>query len=148
MHVHRFHPFKPIEPDMPNIGPWQDWITSDGVFNNVSDSFKCDNPPNNGDNNNNNSFSTQSQLQHQPMMMSTGGTSSGKCKVTMNADVITEILMAMCAMPSWKACQMEGMSWMGMAQENIEKYISSIGIDHDVDPGGSQQPNPNLQASR
>ncbi|KXN91128.1 hypothetical protein AN958_02905 [Leucoagaricus sp. SymC.cos] len=144
MRVRGFHPFEPIEPDMPDDGPWQDWITSDGVFDNVSDSFKRDSPPDNGDNNNNNSFSTQSQPQHQPTT-STGGASSGKRKVTMNADVIAEILAATRAMPSWKACQMEGTSWTGTAQENIEKYVSSIGIDHDVDPGGSRQPNPNLQ---
>jgi len=31
------------------------------------------------------------------------------------------------AMLSWKACQVEGTSWTGMAEENILKYVSSIG---------------------
>ncbi|KXN82322.1 hypothetical protein AN958_02703 [Leucoagaricus sp. SymC.cos] len=100
MRVHRFCPFEPIEPDMPDDGPWQDWITSDGVFDNVSDSFKRDSPPDNGDNNNNNSLSMQSQHQHQPTMTSKGGASSGKHKITLNADVIAEILTATHAMPS------------------------------------------------
>jgi len=30
-------------------------------------------------------------------------------------------------MPSWKACEVEGTSWTGTAEENIQKYISSIG---------------------
>jgi hypothetical protein len=46
----------------------------------------------------------------------------------MNADVIAEILTATHAMPSWKACQVDGTSWTGTAQENIEKYVSSIGV--------------------
>ncbi|KXN82722.1 hypothetical protein AN958_02060 [Leucoagaricus sp. SymC.cos] len=129
MRVRGFRPFEPIEPDMPDDGPWQDWITSDGVFDNVSDSFKRDSPPDNGDNNNDNSFSTQLQPQHQPTTTSTGDASSGKRRVTLNADVIAEILAATRVMPSWKACQMEGTSWTGTAQENIEKYVSSIGID-------------------
>ncbi|KXN91356.1 hypothetical protein AN958_01233, partial [Leucoagaricus sp. SymC.cos] len=141
MCVHGFHPFEPIEPDMPNDGPWQDWIMSDSVFDNVSDFFKCNSPPNNGDNNNDNSFSMQSQHQHQPTTMSTDGASSGKHKVTLNADVITDILTVTYAMPLWKAYQMEGMSWTGIAQENIEKYVSSIGVD----TGSSQKPNPNFQ---
>jgi hypothetical protein len=32
-------------------------------------------------------------------------------------------------MPSWKACQVEGTSWTGTAQENIQKYVSSIGVE-------------------
>jgi hypothetical protein len=42
----------------------------------------------------------------------------------LNADVITDILTATCAMLSWKACQIEGMSWTGTAEENIQKYAS------------------------
>jgi len=32
-------------------------------------------------------------------------------------------------MPSWKACQMDGTSWAGTAEENIQKYVSSIGVE-------------------
>jgi hypothetical protein len=125
MRVRGFHPFEPIEPAMPDGGPWQDWISSDGVFDIESDSFKRDSPSDNRDNNHN----TQSQPQFQPTMMSTGGASSGERKVTLNADVINEILAVTRAMPSWKACQMDGTSWTGTAEENIQKYVSSIGVE-------------------
>jgi hypothetical protein len=126
MRVRGFHPFEPIEPAMPDDGPWQDWILSDGVFDNVSGSFKRDSPPVNGDNGNN--FSAQSQPQFQPTTTSSGDASSGGRRITLNADVITDILAATRAMPSWKACQVEGTSWTGTAQENIQKYVSSIGV--------------------
>jgi len=37
----------------------------------------------------------------------------------LNVDVIAEILGVTHVMPSWKACQMEGMSWAGTAEENM-----------------------------
>jgi len=151
MRVRGFHPFQPIEPAMPDDSPWQDWILSHSVFDNASGSFKRDSPPDNGDNDDN-SFAAQSQPQFQPMTMSTGDTSSGGRRVTLNADVIADILAATHAMPSWKACQMDGTSWTGTAQENIQKYVSSIGVaghgapmSYSEDPGGSQKPNLNLQ---
>lgn len=39
------------------------------------------------------------------------------------------ILAATRAMPSWKACQMEGASWSGTTEENIEKCVSTIGVE-------------------
>jgi hypothetical protein len=56
-------------------------------------------------------------------------TSSGTRKLELNADVIADILAATHAMPSWKACQMENTSWSGTADENIQKYVSSIGVE-------------------
>ena len=127
MRVRGFHPFEPTDPAMPDDVPWQDWILSDSVFDNVTGSFKRDSPPDNTDNGNNR-FSAQSQPQFQPTTTSTGVASSGERRLTMNADVIAEILAATHAMPSWKACQVDGTSWTGTAQENIEKYVSSIGV--------------------
>ena len=46
----------------------------------------------------------------------------------LNADVIDDILAATYASASWKACQMEGTSWAGTGEENIKKYVSSIGV--------------------
>jgi hypothetical protein len=121
MRVRGFHPFEPTESAMPDDGPWQDWISLDGVFDNASGSFKRDSPRDNG-------FSAQSQPQFRPTMMSTGDAPSGGRRVTLNAEVIADILAATCAMPSWKACQVDGTSWTGTAQENIQKYVSSIGV--------------------
>jgi hypothetical protein len=144
MRVRGFHPFEPTGPAMPN-GPWQDWILSDGVFDDASGSFKRDSPPDNGDNGNN-SFSAQSQLQFQPTTMSTGDATSDGRKVTLNADVIADILAATRAMPSWKACEVEGTSWTGTAEENIQKYVSSIGVaDTQETP---RQPEAEPQSSR
>jgi hypothetical protein len=54
--------------------------------------------------------------------------SSGQRTVALNADVIADILAATRAVPSWKARQIEGTSWTGTAEENIKKYVSSIGV--------------------
>lgn len=35
-----FHPFPPVNPDVPNGNHWQDWITLGGVFDDVSHSFR------------------------------------------------------------------------------------------------------------
>ena len=32
-------------PDIPDGSPWQDWILADGVFDNVSQTFRHDRPP-------------------------------------------------------------------------------------------------------
>ncbi|KAI0249131.1 hypothetical protein BJV78DRAFT_1378325 [Lactifluus subvellereus] len=115
--VRGFHPFKPTQPTMPNEIAWQDWIISDGVFDSASGSF----------NRNPSSDISSQQLQLQPM--NAGETSSGGHTLALNADVIADILAATHAMPSWKACQMEGTSWTGTAEENIQKYVSSIRIE-------------------
>ena len=57
------------------------------------------------------------------------GTSSGTRKLELNAGVIADILAATHAMPSWKACQMENTSWSGTADENIRRYVFSIGVE-------------------
>ena len=123
MRVRGFHPFRPIVPTIPDGIPWQDWILSDHVFDNTSDSFKRNRPPPNR----NNSVSAQIQLPFHPTTTSPDGASS-QHTLALNADVVTDILAATHAMPSWKACQVEGTSWSGTAEENIEKYVSSIGV--------------------
>jgi len=47
----------------------------------------------------------------------------------LNANAITDILTVTRAMPSWKACQLENTSWKGTAEENIQKYVSLIGVE-------------------
>jgi hypothetical protein len=119
MRVRGFHPFQPIVPTIPDGIPWQNWILSDHVFDNASDSFKRDRPPPNR----NNSVSAQAQQPFHP-----DGASSTQRTLALNANVIADILAATHAMPSWKACQVEGTSWTGTAEENIQKYVSSIGV--------------------
>jgi len=125
MRVRGFHPFQPLDPAMPNDSPWQDWISSDGVFDNVSGSFKRDSPPDDGGD----SYSAQLQPQFQPTTTSAGDVSAGGRRVALNAGIIADILAATRAMPSWKACQMEGTSWTGTAEENVRKYTASIGVE-------------------
>ncbi|KAF8345072.1 hypothetical protein F5887DRAFT_1102802 [Amanita rubescens] len=119
MRVRGFHPFQTVVPTIPNDILWQDWILSKQVFDNASGSFKRDAPPDNHIH-----VSAQVQLPSQPMMTA----SSSQHTLALNADVIADILAATRAMPSWKACQVEGTDWTGTAEENIQKYISSIGV--------------------
>ena len=44
-------------------------------------------------------------------------------------DVVAEILVATWKSASWKASVKEGMGWGGTAEENTEKYISSVGVE-------------------
>ncbi|ESK89397.1 copper transporter, partial [Moniliophthora roreri MCA 2997] len=67
--------------------------------------------------------------QFQPTMASASDVSSGGRKVALSLDVIANILAATCAMPSWKACQMEGTNWTGTAEENMQTYMSSVGVE-------------------
>ncbi|KAG1823355.1 uncharacterized protein BJ212DRAFT_1444544 [Suillus subaureus] len=118
MRVRGFHPFQPVAPAMPDDIHWQDWISSHSVFDDVSGTFNRDGPLDNSNN-----LSMQPQTQSQPTT-----TSTGRRALALNADIISDILAATHAMPSWRACQMEGTSWSGTAEENIHKYVSSIGV--------------------
>jgi len=119
MRVRGHNPFAPTQPEVPTDLPWQDWITSHGIFDNVSQSFKRDAVPVHRRDMN-------TQLQMQP---TSADPPSGSRALALNADVIAEILAATRAMPSWKACQIEGTSWQGTGQDNIDKYLSSIGAE-------------------
>ncbi len=65
------------------------------------------------------------ELQFQPMITTAGGPSSGGYSLELNASVVTDILAATRNSASWKACEEEGRSWTGTAEENIQKYVSS-----------------------
>lgn len=122
MHVRGFNPFQPITPIIPVDKPWQDWILSDGMFDAVSRSFFCDNRATN-----NIDSSGQPQLPLQQPTTGVGGGSFDGHELALNGDVISDILAATHAMPSWRACEMEGISWNGTA-ENIQKYIFHLGV--------------------
>jgi hypothetical protein len=115
MRVRGHNPFSPVDHILPNDIPWQDWILSEGMFDDISGSFKREPLIDS-----NNSASAQAQIQFQPT--TSADVSSGQRTITLNADVIADILAATHAMPSWKACQMEGTSWTGTTEENIQKY--------------------------
>jgi len=121
MRVRGFHPFQPLIPAIPSVIRWQDWVLSSGVLDTDSNSFIRKDPSDNDDN--------EPIPQDQPMTPIVGGTSSGGRTLALNADVIAEILAATYASPSWRACEMEGTSWDGTAEENIQKYVSSIGVE-------------------
>ncbi|KAI0004450.1 hypothetical protein BJV74DRAFT_807376 [Russula compacta] len=123
MRVRGHNPFQAVIHNMPDDIPWQDWILSEGVFNYTSGGFTRGRRPGNS----NNSASAPTRQQLPPMTTSSGASSSG-CTIALNADVITDILASTHAMPSWKACQIEGTSWAGTGEENIQKYVSSIGV--------------------
>ncbi|KAN0139014.1 hypothetical protein V8E53_003402 [Lactarius tabidus] len=125
MRVRAFRPFAPLNPSIPGDSPWQEWIESDGVFDHFSDSFKRDNLPDN-------SVTVPPRHQVLPAVTNAGGVSSGERLLeSLDTDVVAEILTATRAMPSWKDCE-EGKSWTGTAEENIQKYLSSIHNTHRV----------------
>ncbi|KAF5383173.1 hypothetical protein D9615_004890 [Tricholomella constricta] len=118
LRVRGFHPFTPLRPDMPINPAWQDWISSSGVFDNTTNSFLRERPPPSC----NSDVTAQPQIQ--PAMANMGDVSP----LAYDSKIIEEILAATRAMPSWKACQVEGTPWTGTAEENIEKYNSDIGV--------------------
>ncbi|EJC98420.1 uncharacterized protein FOMMEDRAFT_114187 [Fomitiporia mediterranea MF3/22] len=126
MRVRGFHPFRPIQPDIGDGIPWQDWILSDDVLmdNTSNNYFNRDSPPHNGESN---AFG-QPRVLFQPGTTTTGGGSSGGRTLALNDNVIADILAATRELPSWKACQMEGMGWSGTAEENIQKYVSTFDV--------------------
>jgi len=120
MRVRGFHPFQPISVVVPDVIAWQDWMLADNVFNEGGNNLPL-------------------QPQSQPTTASTGGAAptgqqaGGNTLAPLDADVIAEILAATRAMPSWKACQIEGTNWSGTAEENIQTYISTIGVPDEHD---------------
>ncbi|KAL5492451.1 hypothetical protein ACEPAI_3898 [Sanghuangporus weigelae] len=129
MRVRGRHRFQPSDIDLPDDILWQQWISASGVYNNVSDSFSRRTPPG----------SRSDDVSARPLpeawtaTIGTGVTPPGRRRITLNADVIDEILAATRASPSWKACKMEGTSWDGTAEENIQKYGSSVGVQDSQD---------------
>jgi hypothetical protein len=124
MRVRGFHPFEPINPTLSTELPMQDWIDSDGVFDSTSNSFFRDSLPGGPINED----PAQPLQQSQPTTSGAGGdVSSGVYTLELNGDVIAEILAATRSSTSWRACQMEGTSRTGTAEENIQKFVSTIG---------------------
>jgi hypothetical protein len=127
MRVRGFHPFEPVSPDIADDVRWQDWISSSGVLRTDGGPhyFEREEPPSDEQED------VLGRLELEDLPANLANAPSGTRSLALNNDVIAEILAATRAMPSWKACEMEGMSWDGTAEENIKKYISSIGVGED-----------------
>ncbi|EJD07263.1 uncharacterized protein FOMMEDRAFT_164286 [Fomitiporia mediterranea MF3/22] len=124
--VRGFNPFSPVALELPNNPEWQDWILSDGVVN-ESGTFNRNLPPSSSTSN----IASPQPPQFQRSAESVGSTPSGVRRLVLNDDVIAEILAATHASPSWKACMMEGTTWEGTGDENIRKYMDTVGIEGD-----------------
>jgi hypothetical protein len=118
MQVHAYYPFQTTPPDLPDDITWQDWVLAYGVFDDVSGHFHQDRLPVNHKN------SVEQQLQFPRQFQSKTSGNGGTHALELNENVIADILAATHAMPSWKACPVEGTSWTGTAKENIQKYLS------------------------
>lgn len=158
MRVRGHHPFQPTQPDVPDEILWQDWLSEDNLLlvhpNPTNNFFRRDpqapsDDDKNGDDDNGGSNGngggnggadtddTKKNRHNLPRrrgrsagkLGTMAGTSSGTRKLELNAGVIADILAATHAMPSWKACQIENTSWKGTADENIQRYVSSIGVE-------------------
>ena len=104
--------------------PWQDWILLENrLRSDVAGSYfnhqPVSTPP-----------SSSVQPQQQQFSTQTSGTLSQGIILGLNDDVIAEILAASRASLSWRACQMEGTSWDGTADENRAKYMSLFGAEN------------------
>ncbi|KAI0260579.1 hypothetical protein BC834DRAFT_1012023 [Gloeopeniophorella convolvens] len=132
MRVRGFYPFRPIAPAVDDDPPWQDWILSDGVADAsgalIREHLEDSNPGSVAS-----ASAADIQLpQVQPQTDADGGLGDGKMALALNQDVIADILAATRAMPSWKACVMEGTSRSGTAEENRQKYASMFGLQEET----------------
>ncbi len=121
MRVRGFHPFHDTSPDVPvnDAINWQDWVITRGVWDNSTNQFHRHGPS---------PPSLPQTLQMTPAMTTSGGgpSGSGTQHLELNEKVFADILAATRAMPSWKACVIEGTRWTGTAEENKEKYLSIL----------------------
>jgi hypothetical protein len=124
MRVRGCHPFQPVVSTIPDDIPWQDWILSNHMIDNASNSFKRDRLPNH------NNFSAQAQLPFDPTMTSADGASSSQRTLALNADVIADILAATRVMPSWKACQVGARA--GLARRKKTSRNMSLLLAHKI----------------
>jgi hypothetical protein len=141
MKVRSFNPFQPTEVEVEDDIPWQDWVYSDGVLDSTSGLLKRDPPVRKG--------KERTYIPEQPKLQPTTTTSTGetpgKISLALNDKVIADILAASRKMPSWKACQIEGTSWAGTAEENTQSIFPLSGLNLKLEDrpvseeGGSQK---------
>lgn len=106
------YPFLPTTIDIPTDIPWQDWVVSDGVWNDSLQSFYREKP-----------LRLPRAGPSRPIAEGSTYASSSSLSRTLDDVVIGNILAATWARPTWKACQIEGTSWTGTGEENKERYL-------------------------
>lgn len=125
MRVRGHNPFRPTRFDLTSIA-WADWILQDGTILDDKVAFIHDLPETSGSNDGGAPSHSQPSSSLNP-----GNANSGDYTVELNDQVIADILAASRTMPTWRACQMEGTTWAGTAEENIKEYVSNIGVQDD-----------------
>ncbi|KAI0030164.1 hypothetical protein K488DRAFT_54795 [Vararia minispora EC-137] len=133
-YVRAEHLFVPHVHDVPDDPPWQDWILNDGVLRSDGKFERARPPLPSAAPNLGISTEVQESIQRTQRITATnaGGTSRpGYTTLVMNEDVVAEILAATRALPTWKACMLEGTSWTGTAEENTKKYLDIVGAGAD-----------------
>jgi hypothetical protein len=124
MRVRGHNPFQPTNPTLPQTLEWQNWIVSDNLFNEDTNTFNRDHVIATNHN-------VNTPWQNLATNTNTGHSDgpSGGYMLLLDNSVVDEILAATRQSASWKACEMEGLvSWAGTADENIRKYISSVPV--------------------
>jgi len=124
--VRAFNPFAPVSPDVPGDLCWQDWIESEEVLNSDGSLGLFSHQGDHDHSARGINTTLTSLTPIQPQMA--GGVPSGRSTLPpLDGNLIEKILASTYASPSWKACVVEGMSWAGTADENIEKYRQVTG---------------------
>jgi len=131
--VRGYHIFQPERSDIPDDPPWQDWIIKDSVFDKASNSFLRDEksiarPSSHAEGEVASHFHP---FETRPPASGDQDSKPGHLSMALNDEVIAEILAASRTLPSWKSCVVEGTSWSGTAEENIEKYRGKVGVDEE-----------------
>jgi len=112
LRVRGFRPFEQEPDDIPTISPFQDWMTIDDDVTSTTGSIN--DIPN---------FSAGNKAASVEPENYSGGPGPGMMSLPpLNDQTIQAILTASRESVSWKACMLEGTSWDGTAEENIEKY--------------------------
>ncbi|KAH9915442.1 uncharacterized protein BXZ73DRAFT_54282 [Epithele typhae] len=123
------YPFRNTTPDCPDDIKWADWISSTGILRTDGGPghFARPSPPRPT----RRTPARTAQLPA-PMASGSGGMSESSTSRPLPHinDAIADILAAQRKMPTWRACTLENTSWDGTADENIEKYVATVGLEH------------------
>ncbi|KAJ7481585.1 hypothetical protein FB451DRAFT_1236497 [Mycena latifolia] len=119
--VRGFNPFSETTVTISEL-TWQDWVVTGGIWDEQNNEFRREPPPTAPFQNLPPPPALPSDP-HQPSPAAGNGFTIGP----MDETTIERILAATWKSASWRACQMEGTSWAGTAEENIETYRQLMG---------------------
>ncbi|KAJ7929237.1 hypothetical protein B0H13DRAFT_1703331 [Mycena leptocephala] len=108
MRVRGFHPFQAAVPINTDTTIWQDWITTDAVYNPTTEWFEHKPAPS-----------------QDPASTPAPALVSGVNQMQMGDAAINAILQATRDSASWRACELEDKTWTGTAEENTRAYLAS-----------------------